>query len=108
MKIDCSCGKVMSDGGDDLSYKAYLIPDQERFLNQEALEREVIDLLAEGRITKEEAYQRATVIMSRSIRSMWQCYGCGRLFVDGRDRQLHAFRPEGPVDPEILRSRPSG
>ncbi|XYH93634.1 hypothetical protein ACMHYB_38080 [Sorangium sp. So ce1128] len=73
-----------------------------------AIDDEVIDPLADGRLSKEAAYHHARRIISQSARFMWQCPDCGRLYIDGLDGQLRCFIPDGePVDREILRSRPS-
>ncbi len=108
MKIGCQCGEVIVDQTDDLPYKGHLVPDEEWFANYDALDDEVIDPLAEGRLDKKAAYRLARLVVARSSRLMWQCRVCGRLYIDGLDGQLRCFVPERePIDREVLRSSPS-
>lgn len=105
MKIDCYCGVSIIDQTDDLPYKGHLIPDQEWFATYDAIDDEVIDPVAGGRLGMEAAYHRARQIISRSARLMWQCRACGRLYIDGVDGRLRCFVPEGEQpDREVLRS----
>lgn len=104
MKIDCRCGASIIDETDDLPHKGHLLPDQAWFATYDAIDDEVIDPMADGRLGKEAAYHLARRIISRSARLMWQCRACGRLYIDGRDGQLRCFVPEGePADREVLR-----
>lgn len=105
MKFQCSCGREILDAGDGLPQKGRVIPDQEWFPIQDALD-EIIEAAADGRMGKDEACHRAREVVSRSARLMWQCRSCGRLHVDGTDRRLRSFTPDSePVDREILRGR---
>ena len=109
MKISCYCGEVIIDQTDDLPQKAHLIPDQEWFATYDAIEDEVIDPLANGELTKEAAYHLARAIISRSARLMWQCRGCGRLYIDDRAGNLRCYLPmDENTSKEILRSRETG
>jgi hypothetical protein len=108
VKIGCHCGEVIVDQTDDLPFKAHWVPDQEWYVNAEALDVEVIDPVADGRLGKQTAYRQARLVISRSARFMWQCAACGRLYLEGLDEQLRCFVREGdPLDREVFRSRPS-
>lgn len=108
MKVRCRCGYEIPDGTDDLPQKGHLVPDQEWLATCDALDR-LIDSVAEGRSSQELAYHRARQILSRSARLMWQCRVCGRLYIDGLDKQLRCFHPDGePLEHEILRGQPGG
>lgn len=107
MKFNCSCGVLIVDSTDDLPHKGHVVPDQEWFATFDALD-ELIDATAEARMSREHAYQRVRELLSSSARLVWQCPGCGRLYLDDRNRQLQGFVPESEsVDHELLRSRPS-
>lgn len=107
MKIPCHCGYEILDVTDDVPQKGHLIPDQDWFATYDALDG-LIDEVADGRSSKELAYHRAREIVSRSARPMWQCRKCGRLYIDGLDKQLRCFNPEGGSTAfELLRGRPS-
>jgi hypothetical protein len=107
MKISCDCGEVIIDQADDLPYKAHLVPDQEWYANFDALDDQVIDLVADGRMDKQAAYRLSRLLLSQSSRLMWQCAECGRLYVEGPDEQVRCFAPEsGPFERQILRRRP--
>lgn len=103
MKIGCHCGASIVDQTDDLPYKGHLTPDQVWFATYDAIDDEVIDPVADGRLGREAAYHHARRIISRAARRMWQCRVCGRLYIDGRDGQLRCFVPEGDsVDHKVL------
>ncbi len=104
MKIGCQCGAAIVDQTDDLPHKGRLIPDQAWFATYDAIDDEVIDPVADGRLGKEAAYHHARRIISRSARLIWQCRACGRLYIEGFGGQLRCFVPEGePADREVLR-----
>jgi hypothetical protein len=106
VKIGCHCGASVVDQTDYLPHKGHLIPDQEWFTTYDAIDDQVIDPVADGRLSKEEAYHLARCIISRFARLMWQCRECGRLYIDGLDGQLRCFTPESEqADREILRSK---
>lgn len=108
MKIGCHCGAVIIDQTDDLSHKGYLIPDQELFVTGDAIDDEVIDPLAESRISKETAYRLTRILIIRSARLIYQCRACGRLYIDDLQGNLHCYVPEKEeTAKEILRSRES-
>ena len=93
---------------DDLPHKGHLIPDQEWFVTYDALDDEVIDPLAAGRMEKKAAYQLARLIIHRSARLMYQCRMCGRLYIDDLQGKLQCFVPESEqTAKEIFRSRES-
>jgi hypothetical protein len=106
MKISCQCGAIISDNTDNLPHRGYLLPDQEWFATYDAIDDEVIDPLAAGRIEKEAAYWLARSIIGRSARLMYQCRACGRLYIYDLQGQLQCYLPESEQTPkEILRSR---
>lgn len=106
MKIDCRCGATIYDSADELPGKGHLIPDQEWFELQEAIEAQAIDALAAGKITSEGAAMRMRQLLNAHVRLMWQCCACGRVYVDGPDGELHAFAPEGGgAGTRLLRGR---
>jgi hypothetical protein len=108
VKIGCHCGAQIVDQSDNLPHKGHLIPDQAWFATFDAIDDEVIDPVAEERLSKEAAYHHARRIICRFARLMWQCRECGRLYIDDLDGQLRCFVPEGePAAREILRTRPN-
>ncbi|MBA4030948.1 MAG: hypothetical protein C0478_08655 [Planctomyces sp.] len=108
MKIGCPCGASIIDQTDKLPYKAHLIPDQAWLATFDAIDEQIIDPLAGGKLTKEAAYHQARLIIGHSARSIWQCRACGRLHIDGLDGQLQCFVPAGPqANREVLSARPS-
>lgn len=102
------CGAVIVDQTDFLPYKGYLIPDQTAEDTYEALKTEVVDKLAAGQITKEEAHTQVHVVMDRFIRMVYECRNCGRLFIDDRNHELQSYVPESKDAPkELLRNKDS-
>src|SRR4051812_11974080 len=94
VKIGCHCGATISDSTDYLSHKAHLLPDQELYEVWDGIDDEVIDRVASGVLTPKDAYMVSRRIMSSPTRSMWQCFECGRLYIDGLEGELHCFMPE--------------
>jgi hypothetical protein len=106
MKIGCHCGALIIDQTDYLPHKGHLIPDQECFAVYDAIDEEVIDPLAGGRLEKEEAYHLARDIIRRAARLMYQCRRCGRLYIDDLEGNMQCYAPTSEdTSHEILRSR---
>ncbi|WP_166656414.1 hypothetical protein [Comamonas sp. JUb58] len=79
------------------------MPDQSRFGALDAIDEEVIDPIANGKLSKDDAYMRARCILQASTRTMWQCRSCARLFINAQDGSLHCFTPEDAnTDKDIL------
>ena len=93
MKIQCHCGALIVDQTDDLSHKARLLPDQVWNAVSDALDDEVVNAVADGRLGREAACHRWREIVGRSARLMWQCRACGRLYVDDQQHQLQCYVP---------------
>jgi hypothetical protein len=105
MKIACTCGATIRDQTDNLPDKAHLIPDQEWFAVFDAIDVVIDDAMA-GRSDADTAYNAIRRILVNAVRPVYQCRVCGRLFVDDRQHQLHAFAMKpGDTCTEILRSR---
>lgn len=108
MKIDCHCGNTISGSTDYLSHKAHLTPDQDIYGVWDGLEAQLIDRVAAGELTVPDAYMVMRRIMDAPARLMYQCFECGRLYIDGPDDRLHCFVPENDdTEKRILRSRES-
>lgn len=92
MKIECTCGSMIFDGGDDLPHKAHTVPD--RLWNKTF---DAIDKLVENAATKAQRDAACTKIRSLfadAARLAWQCRDCGRLYMDDAARDLQAYAPE--------------
>jgi len=109
MKIGCHCGATIVDQTDNLPNKGHLIPDQNWFATQDAIDDEVIAPLAGGQLSQDAAYRLSREILGRSTRQLWQCSTCGRLYVDGPGGELHCFVPaDDQTDRQILRGTAEG
>lgn len=103
MKIPCRCGALLVDSSDDHPHKAHLVSDQDWLTTLDAIDA-TIELAAGARIDPAAACQRVREVLVPRTRRLWQCRACGRLYVEGRDRQPQCFVPEGAsVDRELLR-----
>ena len=90
---------------DDLPSKGHLIPDQEWFAVFDDLDDEVVNPLAAGLVSAEEAYMRLRQIISGRSRLMWQCSICGRVYIDDTKGKLQCYAPENTeTQREVLRS----
>jgi hypothetical protein len=105
VKIGCHCGATISDQTDYLSNKAHLAPDQDVYGVWDGIDEKVINLVASGELTVQDAYMKSREIISSPTRWMWQCFECGRLYIDGLDNKLHCCVPENEeTEKRILRS----
>ncbi|MCA9044801.1 MAG: hypothetical protein KDA69_10805 [Planctomycetaceae bacterium] len=108
MKIGCHCGATISDSTDYLSHKAHLTPDQNLYDVWDGIDDEVIDPVASRKLSADDAYMVSRRIIASPTRLMWQCFECGRLYIDGLDGELHCFVPESDeTDQRILRGKGS-
>jgi hypothetical protein len=105
MKIKCPCGYFIVDNTDALPYKASLLPDQDEEALWDNLSRGLAELMhARGAGQRSEwlrtnlsdylgrapqdmddellVYYFATSLRSRYSRTLYQCGGCGRLYLD--------------------------
>jgi hypothetical protein len=104
VKIGCHCGATISDSTDSLAAKGHLIPDQALYSMWDGIDDKVIDPVASGQLTVNDAYMVSRNIMSAPTRLMWQCFVCGRLYIDGRDGKLNCYVPDSDeTDKQILR-----
>lgn len=108
VKIGCRCGETISDSTDYISHKAHLTPDQDIYCVWDGIDDEVIDRVASGELPVKDAYMVSRRIMSSPTRTMWQCFVCGRLYIDGPDGEVHCFVPENDeTEKRILRAKNS-
>ena len=92
MKIQCSCGHVISDGGDGLGHKAHIIPDQNWFLLFDALDR-IIQFECSTPGAREAACTRVRSLITQLSKLAHSCATCGRLYIDGLKGALHVYEP---------------
>ena len=108
MWFDCRCGNTIKDTTDCLRQKGHLTPDQDLYLVWDEMDDQVIDRVASKELAQNDAYMLSRSLMAAPTRRMYQCFECGRLYIDGLDGELHCFLPESETtDKGILRSRNS-
>lgn len=108
MWFECRCGERISDTTDCLRHKGHLTPDQDLYVVWDGMDEQIIDRVASGQLPVKDAYMVSRNIMSSPTRTMYQCFQCGRLYIDGADGNRHCFVPESDrTDKGILRSRTS-
>ena len=98
--IRCKCGEILHDNTDNISYKGYVLSDKQFFplldLADEMIEdtspdREALAMRFRGNI---DEYIR--------FRCVYQCYGCGRLLVEGENGEFFFFLPEDHKNKKLL------
>lgn len=107
MKIGCDCGSTIADQTDYLPYKAHFIPDQEWFGVLEAVD-EAIENSGPSAMDKEAACMKVRQLIREVSRLAWQCFHCGRVYIDDQNYELRQLVPgTSDVPMELFRSRPS-
>ena len=88
MKIKCTCGEIIPDQTDYLSYKAYIIGDKNYF--------DFLDTIDEAIESKEEDREKLCMSVRRAepSRLAWECNTCGRLYLRDENGNLIEYRPE--------------
>jgi hypothetical protein len=106
MTILCPCGGRLKDGTDDIPYKGWLIPDQERIDAEHDIDRKAIDPVAAGELDRHTAHMTWRVPFYQRVRSVYQCNACGRVGIADKNGKLHWYAPDEPESSkDILRSR---
>ena len=91
MKIKCNCGSIIVDQTDYLKVKGYIISDTQWFDFWEALDNAIEDS-GPNKTDKENAVMRMR--QQNVFKTVWECPGCGKLYVDSRDGNLIQYTPE--------------
>jgi len=91
MKIKCPCGNLIPDNTDALPTKAHYIPDKYWFSFLDSID-EAIEKSGPSPKDKEKACMG--IRKANQHRMMWQCYECGRIFIDDENYELQIFKPE--------------
>ena len=114
-KFVCKCGEIIRDQKDNLPYKGYLFSDTELFGLFDKISKDIAEFIQAriagkqtewisdyfGKIypcTNDEAVVHDIVsahLISADL-DLYQCYKCGRLYVEHRDNssRLEIFFPE--------------
>jgi hypothetical protein len=107
MKIQCECGCLIYDGGDDLPHKAHFIPDQK----WNALFDAIDELIEKNCLTDRQrnaACTKIRILIGNAARCAWQCRACGRLYIDDSAYRLQSYAPTAAeTTRELFRSAPA-
>lgn len=104
MNFRCECGHRIHDNTDYLSYKGYLISDQDHFDLMDEID-DAIEKSGPSATDKEEAAMRIRSLTNTLFKTIYQCSNCGNLFIDNdHDRTLEKFRGANQVNKNILLS----
>lgn len=91
-KFQCSCGHIIRDNTDYLSYKAYYISDQDFYDFLDELEGESRDNFAS--------------VAYKYVRDIYQCTKCNNIFIFRGDF-FHEFQATQPDSHSLLISSPT-
>ncbi|MDQ0887984.1 hypothetical protein QFZ81_003072 [Paenibacillus sp. V4I9] len=91
MKFLCECGHAIYDQTDYLSYKAYLISDQDWFSFLDEIDN-AIEKTGSTPEDKEKALMRIRSIAINLTKLVYQCDKCGNIFFYNSPPQLEMFR----------------
>jgi hypothetical protein len=103
MKFECECGKRIVDQTDSLSFKGYLISDQD-FSDYQAAIDEAIEKSGPSEKEKESAIMAVRSLNVFKI--MYQCSGCGSIYINDSNENLHQYTPKNDLtSKKILQSK---
>lgn len=91
MKLMCECGHTIYDQTDYLSYKAYLISDQDWFDFLEEIDK-AIEESGPTPKDKERACMEIRMLLSKLNKKVYQCQNCGNMFFQNNSRQFEIFK----------------
>lgn len=101
MKIECSCGHLITDGGDGLSHKAHILPDAALFPLMDAFDNILLQR-CQTATQREAACTTLRQLVTRATRQGWQCSQCGRLYIDDPGRALNTYAPDGEATKSLF------
>ncbi|MFE6078236.1 hypothetical protein ACFVQB_27650 [Paenibacillus sp. NPDC057886] len=104
MHFYCNCGNRISDITDYLSYKGYVIADEDQFDFLEEIDR-AIEESGPSPKEKEDALMKVRRLWGDLTRSVYQCPECGTVYFDNHKNELKGFtRGDENTDKTLLRS----
>jgi hypothetical protein len=103
MNFRCECGQRIHDTTDYLSYKGYLISDQDQFDLLDEID-DAIEKSGPSSTDKEEAAMRIRSLISTLFKTVYQCSNCGNFFIDNDPPRLEMFRGANQVNKNLLKS----
>ncbi|WP_342436509.1 hypothetical protein NSS79_24570 [Paenibacillus sp. FSL L8-0436] len=103
MNFRCECGQRIHDTTDYLSYKGYLISDQDQFDLLDEID-DAIEKSGPSSTDKEEAAIRIRSLISTLFKTVYQCSNCGNFFIDNDHPGLEMFRGANQVNKNLLAS----
>lgn len=101
MNFRCECGQRIHDNTDYLSYKGYLISDQDHFDLLDEID-DAIEKSGPSPEEKEEAAMRVRSLVSDLYKTAYQCPNCGNLFFDTDTSRLEMFRGANQINKNLL------
>lgn len=101
MNFRCECGQRIHDNTDHLSYKGYLISDQDQFDLLDEID-DAIEKSGPSPEEKEEAAMRIRSLVSDLFKTVYQCPNCGNLFFDTDTSRLEMFRGANQINKNLL------
>jgi hypothetical protein len=115
MKIFCECGHIIHDNTDCINNKARFTADQDSFDLCDKIEEQIkklvtsIEYATSNKIDVDVLIEDTMTDVSDTIidygRTIYQCSGCGRLFIDDNQFHTHVFIPEdNSVPKDLMRS----
>ncbi|MEO3945520.1 hypothetical protein [Gorillibacterium sp. CAU 1737] len=103
MNFRCECGQRIHDNTDYLSYKGYLLSDQDQFDLFDEID-DAIENSGPSSRDKEEASMRIRSLLSALLKTVYQCSNCGNIFINDDLHRLDMFRRANPGNQNLLES----
>lgn len=100
-KIYCPCGACIPDISDHQSFKGYILSDKQLFPLYDLAD----ELIGSSHPDKEELCMTFRSEVGGGyirMKTVYQCFECGRLLIEDENGEFTVFAPEGHNDTRVL------
>jgi len=104
VEFECSCGVQFINSTDDRRYVARFVPDQDNDAFWDLIDS-AVEESGPTPLDKERAVMDLRASLFNNHPYVWQCHGCGIVYISDADGQLHAYSPIGNVPTNLLAGR---
>ena len=102
MKIKCTCGQLIIDQTDGHTNKGHIIPDSQWFSFWDAVD----EAIEQPDLSPAKRTQLVMKLRQLPIsRAAWECFSCGKLYINGDQGALIAYTPDTNAYNRVLHKK---